>query len=182
MNRLFSASIDRHVWRRFVQTVRNFARGASGTRAKLMLATLIGLSVLINGLNVVNSYVGRDFFTSIEQKSMSGFVAYALLYVAVFAASTVVAVLFRFAEERLGLLWREWLTRDLVEAYVEHPTFYRLNDYVVENGEITNPDQRITDDVRAFTTTTLSFFLLILNASFTVFAFSGVMWLSLIHI
>ena len=67
-----------------------------------MLATLIGLSVLINGLNVVNSCVGRDFFTSIEQKSMSGFAMYAVLYVAVFAASTVVAVLFRFAEERLG--------------------------------------------------------------------------------
>ena len=175
MNRLF-ASIDPQVWRRFVQTVRNFARCEVGARAKLMLAALIGLSVLINGLNVVNSYVGRDFFTSIEQKSMSGFAMYAVLYVAVFAASTVVAVLFRFAEERLGLLWREWLTRDLVSAYVEHPTFYRLNDAVVENGEITNPDQRITDDVRAFTTTTLSFFLLLLNASFTVFAFSGVMW------
>ncbi|MBY0275602.1 ATP-binding cassette domain-containing protein [Candidatus Binatia bacterium] len=175
MNRLF-ASIDPQVWRRFVQTVKSFARSDAGPRAKLMLATLVGLSFAINGLNVVNSYVGRDFFTSIEQQSMPGFVWYAVLYVGVFAASTVVAVLFRFAEERLGLLWRDWLTRDLVSAYVEHPTFYRLNDYVVENGEITNPDQRITDDVRAFTTTTLSFLLLFLNATFTVLAFSGVMW------
>ena len=172
----FPGSVDRQVWRRFVQTVRSFAASEAGTRAKLMLAVLVGLSVVINGLNVVNSYVGRDFFTSIEQKSMSGFVSYAVLYVGVFAASTVVAVLFRFAEERLGLLWRDWLTRDLVSAYVQHPTFYRLNDCVAENGEITNPDQRITDDVRAFTTTTLSFVLMGLNASFTVFAFSGVMW------
>jgi putative ATP-binding cassette transporter len=169
-------SIDRQVWRRFAQTVKSFARSGVGTRAKLMLASLVGLSLAINGLNVVNSYVGRDFFTSIEQQSMSGFVWFAVLYVAVFGASTVVAVLFRFAEERLGLLWRDWLTCDLVSAYVEHPTFYRLNDYVVENGEITNPDQRITDDVRAFTTTTLSFLLLFLNATFTVLAFSGVMW------
>jgi putative ATP-binding cassette transporter len=171
-----AVSIDRQVWRRFVQTVRSFARSEVGARAKMMLASLIGLSLAINGLNVVNSYVGRDFFTSIEQQSMSGFAWFAALYVAVFGASTVVAVLFRFAEERLGLLWRDWLTRDLVGAYVEHPTFYRLNDYVVENGEITNPDQRITDDVRAFTTTTLSFLLMFLNATFTVLAFSGVMW------
>jgi len=172
----FPVSIDRHVRRRFAQTVKSFAVSEVGARAKAMFAALIGLALLISGLNVVNSYVGRDFFTAIEQKSMSGFVGFAILYVGVFAASTLVAVLFRFAEERLGLLWRDWLTRDLVAAYVEHPTFYRLNDCVVENGEITNPDQRIADDVRTFTTTTLSFVLMGLNASFTVFAFSGVMW------
>ncbi len=175
MSRL-PVSVDRDVWRRFVQTVERFVGSEVGRRAKAMFAALIGLSFLINGLNVVNSYVGRDFFTSIEQKSMSGFVSYATLYVGVFAASTAVAVLFRFAEERLGLQWRDWLTRDLVSAYLEHPTFYRLNDCVAENGEITNPDQRIADDVRAFTTSTLSFVLMGLNASFTVFAFSGVMW------
>ena len=62
----FPGSVDRQVWRRFVQTVRSFAASEAGTRAKLMLAVLVGLSVVINGLNVVNSYVGRDFFTSID--------------------------------------------------------------------------------------------------------------------
>jgi putative ATP-binding cassette transporter len=172
----FRMSIDRLVWRRFVRTVRNLAASEVGTRAKLLFAALIGLSFAINGLNVVNSYVGRDFFTAIEQRSMSSFTWQAVVYVCVFAASTFAAVMFRFSEERLGLLWRGWLTRELVSAYVEHPTFYRLNDRLTANGEITNPDQRITDDVRAFTTTTLSFVLMLLNASFTVFAFSGVMW------
>jgi len=169
-------SVDRLVWRRFVQIVKKLARSEVGTKAKLLFAGLIGLSFTINGLNVVNSYVGRDFFTAIEQRSMSGFLSQALLYVGVFAASTVAAVFFRFSEERLGLVWRDWLTRDLVGVYLEHPTFYRLNDNVTANGEITNPDQRISDDVHAFTTTTLSFVLMSLNATFTVFAFSGVMW------
>jgi putative ATP-binding cassette transporter len=39
-----------------------------------------------------------------------------------------------------------------------------------------NPDQRIADDVRTYSTTTLSFALILLNASLTVIAFSGVMW------
>jgi putative ATP-binding cassette transporter len=43
----------------------------------------------INGLNVVNSYVGRDFMTAIERRSTPEFLAKALLYVGVFAASTV---------------------------------------------------------------------------------------------
>jgi putative ATP-binding cassette transporter len=94
----------------------------------------------------------------------------------VFAPSTIVAVIYRFTEERLGLLWRTWLTRRLLITYLEHPTCYRLNDTLVANGEIANPDQRIADDVRAFTATTLSFVLLLLNGTFTAVAFSGVMW------
>src|SRR5262249_58023624 len=51
-------------------------------------------------------------------------------------------------------------------------TPYRLR----EAGEIDNPDQRIADDVRTFTTTTLSFVLMVLNGSITILAFSGVLW------
>ena len=45
----------------------------------------------VNGLNVVNSYVGRDFMTAIADRDMAGFVRLAILYVGVFAATTVVA-------------------------------------------------------------------------------------------
>jgi putative ATP-binding cassette transporter len=114
--------------------------------------------------------------TAIAARNMSGFVRYTVMYVGVFAALTVVAVFYRFAEERLGLLWRESLTRGLVGAYLDHPVYHRLSDRLVANGEIANPDQRITEDVRAFTSSSLSFLLLGLNATLTVFAFSGVLW------
>src|SRR6185503_10116090 len=39
-----------------------------------------------------------------------------------------------------------------------------------------NPDQRIADDVRSFTTSTLSLFLILLNGTLTLVAFSGVLW------
>ena len=44
------------------------------------------------------------------------------------------------------------------------------------SGELANPDQRIAEDVRAFTVTTLSFVLMLLNGSLTIIAFSGVLW------
>jgi putative ATP-binding cassette transporter len=168
--------LDRPTWARFAGAIRSFDRSEVGGRARVRFLALVVLLLCINGLNVVNSYVGRDFMTAIEQRSASAFFRQALLYVAVFAASTLAAVIYRATEERLALLWREWLTRRLVASYTEHPTYYRLNDRLLANGEIANPDQRIADDVRAFTTTTLSFVLLFLNASLTVFAFSGVMW------
>jgi putative ATP-binding cassette transporter len=168
--------IDRLVLLRFVRAIRTFATSEVGGNAKRLAATLMVLLLGINGLNVLNSYVGRDFFTAIERRSLPGFMYQATLYVGVFMMLTAVAVLSRFVEERLGILWREWLTRRLLWSYLEHPIYYRLTDQFLANGEVANPDQRIADDVRSFTTTTISFVLLLVNATVTVVAFSSVMW------
>jgi putative ATP-binding cassette transporter len=168
--------IDRRTWERFLQEVKELAKSETGGKAKGLAAALLALLVGVSLLNVVSSYVGRDFMTAIEHHDMPGFMAQALLYLLVFAASTLVAVIYRYCEERLALLGREWLTRRLIARYTEPPTYYRLNDQLVENGEIANPDQRIAEDVRAFSTTILSFALMVLNGIITVLAFSGVMW------
>jgi putative ATP-binding cassette transporter len=152
--------------------MRSFARSKAGSPAAWLLGALLALMLALNALNVVNSYVGRDFMTAIERRSMPAFVSKALLYVGVFAASTVVAVIFRFCEERLALLWRDWLTRMLLARYLARGSFYHLR----ERGEIANPDQRIADDVRSFTSTTVSFLLMLANGTLTIVAFSGVLW------
>jgi putative ATP-binding cassette transporter len=164
--------LDHLTWRRWRNAVRAFTTSEVGGRAKILFAALLALLLAINGLNVVNSYVGRDFMTAIEERSMLLFVGKALLYIGVFGVSTVVAVIYRFTEERLGLLWREWLTRRLVTRYLQSGTYYWLR----EHAELANPDQRIADDVRSFTATTLSLTLVLLNTTFTIVAFSSVMW------
>jgi len=157
---------------RFVRAIRNFADSEDGWKAKLLFGGLFGLLFAINGMNVLNSYVGRDFMTAIADRDKAEFIRQALLYIGVFAGSTLVSVIARFAEERLGLLWRHFITRRAVVLYLEDGTYYRLN----ASGDLENPDQRIAEDVRVFTTTTLSFVLMLLNSSFTVLAFSGVLW------
>jgi putative ATP-binding cassette transporter len=164
--------LDRLNWAAWRRVVLSVTRSEVGGRVKLLFAVLLALLLAINGLNVVNSYVGRDFMTAIEQRSRSGFLTMAVLYIGVFAVSTAAAVIYRFTEERLALLWRHWMTRAFVERYLHDATYYRLR----EQGEIPNPDQRIADDVRTFTTTTLSLLLVWLNGTFTILAFSGVMW------
>lgn len=164
--------LTRESWTRWRRTVRAFATSEVGGRAAALFALLFAFLIGINGLNVLNSYVGRDFMTEIEHRSSSGFVQKGVLYVGVFALSTLAAVLYRFTEERLGLLWRQWLTQRIVRRYVSDATYFRLR----EASELANPDQRIADDVRTFTAMTLSLTLVLLNATFTVIAFAGVMW------
>jgi putative ATP-binding cassette transporter len=167
------ASLNRQSWDRFVRNIRQFAAsGATGRKAKWLFALLLLFMFAINGLNVVNSFIGRFFMTAIENRNQSEFMRQALFYIGIFAALTVVATIYRYIEERLGLLWREWATRKAVTDYANHRVYYRLKS----QGDVGNPDQRIADDIRTFTVTTLSFLLMMLNGSFTVIAFSGVLW------
>ena len=157
---------------RFLRAVKTFAQSEVGWKAKLIFTALVLLLCAANALNVVNSYVGRDFMTAIADRDMSGFVRQAFLYIGVFAALTLVAIVARFGEERLALLWRDTMTRGILRRYLADGTYQRLN----ASEAIANPDQRISEDVRAFTVTTLSFALMALNSVFTIVAFSGVLW------
>ena len=164
--------LNRQTARRFARAVRDLLSSEVRGRAIGLLILLLTFALSVNGLNVVNSYVGRDFMTAIANRDMSGFLRMAILYLGVFAATTAVAAFYRFSEERMGLLWRSWLTKHVTERYLDRRTYLRLR----ESAEVDNPDQRITEDIRAFTTTALSFTLISLNSLLAVVSFSGVLW------
>lgn len=165
-------AFNRQVWNRFVRIVVMFTGDpAVGRTALGRFGLLVFFLFGFNGLNVVNSYVGRDFMTAVAERDLDRLITQTLFYLLVFAALTVIAVVSRYIEEGLGLLWREWLTRLSLDRYLRHRNYYRLS----LTGEVRNPDQRITDDIKAFTVTTLSFALILLNSGFTVIAFSGVL-------
>lgn len=160
----------------FIQLIRNFVRSENGGKAMGLFALIIALVLGVNGFNIVSSYVGRDFMTAVAGRDAPGYLWLAALYAAAFAGLTLVAVFLHYAEERLGLLWRDWMTRSFLDLYLRYPTYYRMNDALIRSTGMEHPDQRIAEDVRVFTTTTLSFTLMFLNSAFTVVAFSGVLW------
>jgi ABC-type uncharacterized transport system fused permease/ATPase subunit len=133
----------RNTWSRFVAVARPFFRSEVRRRGVALLALLIGLLLAVSGLNVINSYVGRDFMTALSQRQAGRVSSLALLYVGVFAASTVVAVFERFTERHLGLLWRQWLTRHLTDRYLTGHAYYHIDP----GGAVDNPDQRIAEDI-----------------------------------
>ena len=166
------AAFDRVTIRRFLRAVKDFFTSEVRWKARGFFALLIAFALTVNGLNVVNSYVGRDFFTAIAHRDEAGFVRQAIFFVAVLALTTMVVVFYRFTEERLGLFWRVWLTQRIIHKYLENRTYL----YLKQSAAIENPDQRIAEEVRVFTATTLSFTLMFMNGVLTVLAFSGVLW------
>ena len=170
--RWHNINISRQQFRLLSEAIGDLLKSPVGFKARLFVVALFILMLGINGLNVMNSYVGRYFMSAIEHRDYDGFVRYAWLFVAVFAASTIAGALFRYSEERLGMLWREWLTRRVTGVYIEHHLYLCMG----RGDTLSNPDQRITEDIKQLTTATLSFVLMLINGTITVFSFSGVLW------
>jgi len=142
-------------------------RGARG-----LLALLLLLSLAVNGLNVAISFVSRYFETALAQKDQPTFWRFLFIYAGVFVVGTPIVVMFRYIQKKLGLYWRDWLTKNFLAKYFQDRYYYEINS----NTNIDNPDQRISEDVREFTRTSLTFLLLILTSIIQIISFTGVLW------
>lgn len=148
----------------FASERRNKARG--------FLVVLLALSLAVGGVQVLMSYAGRDFMNAIAKMDSPAYWKYLWLYLGTFALAVPIGVYYRWIEERLALLWREWLAQHLIKRYFNNRAYYRLRG----SESIDNPDQRISEDVRNFTISSLSFLLIALNSLVTLVAFIGVLW------
>jgi putative ATP-binding cassette transporter len=173
---MFNIPLNDQGWGLFVELIRNLVRSDIGSRATGLFGLLIAMLLGINGLNILSSFVGRDFMSAIAERQTRTYLVQGALYIGVFGLSTIVAVFLRYIEETLAFLCRDWMTRRFVDLYLQYPTYYRMNDAALAASGVEHPDQRIADDVKVFATTTLSFTLMALNGGFTILAFSGVLW------
>jgi putative ATP-binding cassette transporter len=165
-------SLNRSLWSQFLAIGLPFYKSAARKRALGGFGLLVALLLAVNGMNVVNSFVNRHFMTALAERHAARFFAFAGIFAGAFAVSTVLEVFARYAEQWLGVVWREWLTRCLLDRYLASRAYLRLAD----QHDIDNPDERISQDIKTFTTTTLSILVMLLNGILTLAAFSWVLW------
>ena len=134
---------------------------------------LVTLSFSLIGLQVLMSYANRYMMNAVTDKDLATFWKEILFYLFAIAIAIPVGVFYRYAEEKFSVLWRDWMTNKLLKKYFYKRSYYMLRG----NEELDNPDQRITEDVRSFTGTTLSFALIILNSFVTLVSFVGVIFI-----
>lgn len=158
----------RQLWR----VTQAFFKSERRGKARTLSILLLTLSVASVGVTVLTSYAGRDVITAIEKKHVDVYWIALGRYLATFVVAVLIDVYFRWAEQSLALLWREWMSQHLIKRYFNNRAYYRLRG----SESIDNPDQRISEDVRNFTVDSLSYALLALNSVMTLFGFLGVLW------
>lgn len=171
------ASADQRVHRlqilkRFAQLAKAFFLYGTRHETRVFVILLLVLSLAIGLVQVLVSYAGRNFITSLTQRDTAGFYRNLWIYIGTFAIAVPVAVYYRYCSDRLALLWRLWLTNILVSRFFYNRAYYRLR----HSDRVDNPDQRISEDVRSFTTGVLGYLLTLINSGVTLFAFLGVLF------
>ena len=158
--------------RRLIRISRAFFFSGSRREAWLLVTVLLLLCLAVGASQVLISYVGRNFINSLAQRDSVRFYKDLWVYLAAFAVAIPIGVFYRYTAERLSLLWREWMTHVLVRRYFFHHAYYHLRG----SNRLDNPDQRIAEDVKSFTTGVLGYLLTVLNSAITLICFIGILW------
>jgi putative ATP-binding cassette transporter len=159
------------LWR-FYRLISAFVVGESRGQARTLLAALLGLSIAVGVIQVLISYAARDFVTALTDRDEPGFYRNLWRYLGTFAIAIPIGAFYKYVADRLSLAWREWMTNHLLRRYFYNRVYYRLRSSKV----VDNPDQRITEDVRLFTTNILGYLLIVINSLITLVGFIGVLW------
>jgi vitamin B12/bleomycin/antimicrobial peptide transport system ATP-binding/permease protein len=137
-----------------------------------LLSALLLFSIMVSGLNVVISFTIRFIETALVDKDEATFWLFLGVYGGVFVVGTAIVVIYRYCQKLLGVYWREWLTQNILQRYLQNRAYYQIN----AQKEIDNPDQRLAEDVQSFTRTSLTLLLSILDSVITLVSFVGVLW------
>lgn len=162
----------RSSWRQLGTLLRAFFVSEVRKRAWLWLVILLLFCFAIAKVSVIMNEAQGEFFTALSKRQEAVYWGAIRWWMTLFAIAVPLAALYRYSEERLSLLWREWMTRHLLQRYCSNRVYYRL----IGSDRVDNPDQRIAEDVKLFATTTLSLLLILLQSVVMVGAFVAVVW------
>ncbi len=132
-----------------------------------LLGIIVLMLLAVNGINAGIGFIARDLSNSLVAKEEDGFYRILAIYACCFVVALPIRVSQIFFTLKLGIIWREWLSKSLIGDYMNNRAYYVLNPNDEQATDVDNPDQRITDDTRAFTGQSLQFTLGIFDALLT---------------
>ncbi len=133
----------------------------------LFLGIIVLMLLTVNGINAGIGFIARDLTNALVEKQEDGFYRILGIYACCFVVALPIRVSQIFFTYKLGIIWREWLSKSLVKDYMTNKAYYQLNPNDEEQTDVDNPDQRITDDTKAFTGQSLTFTLGVFDALLT---------------
>lgn len=156
--------------RRFCQSAFRFWTGWRGWSVIGLLIAVVLLQLLVQyWLNFWN----RDFFNALERKDGSALWAQAQLFVPLATCSLLLALLSVWGRMTAQRNWREWLTKHLIDYWLEDDRHRRLK-FIAGGHEY--PEYRIADDARVATDAPIDLALGLLTSLLSAITFISILW------
>jgi putative ATP-binding cassette transporter len=164
--------VDRHLWQRFWAIATPYWHHEEKWQAWGLLLLLLLLLLGQTQFAVLFNEQTGEFTSALAAREEARFwdaIKYCLVLLAV---AVPIYAFYYFVRDKLGILWRRWLTDRFLDSYFSLRHYYELN----ANAGIDNPDQRISEDINTFTQRSLYFLLILIGAILQLVAFSSVLW------
>lgn len=136
-------------------------------------AVIIGINIAQVYMNVVFSYWGNRFFTALQQKDAIAFWKEIVFFSFVAAIWITAAVYEVYLNAWFEVRWRRWMSSRYLRSWLNDNTHYRMR---LTGEQTDNPDQRIAEDIRKFTTFTRFMYLRFFSSILNLYAFIGILW------
>ncbi|MCD5996602.1 ABC transporter ATP-binding protein/permease [Pseudomonas sp. CDFA 602] len=147
-------------------------RSEEKTMAWVLLVSVIALSLFSVQVSVLFNSWYRDFYNALQNKDLGAF-THLILYFSGIAAIAILAAVYRlYLTQLLTIRWRRWLTEQHFARWLAHKNYYHLE----QGGYTDNPDQRLSEDLNEFTTSTLSLGLGLMSSVVSLVSFSVILW------
>jgi len=166
--------INLEPFKRFWAIAKLYWLGNEKKGAICLLALLALLLLSFTWMNVVLNTKSGELITALSNQDKTRFYGDIKILFGLLIIATPMGAAYSYLGDKLGLFWRRWLTNHFMGEYFGERSFYKISNFY---PDIDNPDQRISQDLNSFCLESLNFFLLIISATSTVIAFSGVLWL-----
>jgi len=140
--------------------------------AWILLIAVIALSLFSVAISVVINSWYRDFYNALEKKDLEAFTQQILYFCGIAAVGILGAVYRLYLTQMLTIRWRRWLTEQHFAKWLSHKNYYQLE----QGGYTDNPDQRLSQDLDQFTTSTLSLGLGLMRTVVSLVSFSIILW------
>src|SRR5476649_45016 len=161
-----------HFFRRTWAMITPYWRSEEKGKAWLLLAAVIGLSLFSVAISVWINHWYKDFYNALEKKDTAAFWQLIGYFGGIAAVAILGAVYRLYLTQMLTIRWRAWLTEKHFARWLANKNYYQLE----QGGYTDNPDQRISEDLNNFTSSTLSLGLGLLRNVVSLVSFSIILW------
>src|ERR1051326_6577754 len=103
-----------------------FARSEERWRARLLLTVIVALTLGAVFVNVRLNDWNRRFFEMLQNKDTPSFLSLILEFSILAAFYILIAVYRLYLRQMLQMRWRAWLTKQMVDRWLDDKVYYRL--------------------------------------------------------
>ena len=160
----------RNLFRAFWILFKGYWQSEEKWKAIGLFAVVIGLNFAMVWLLVQINTWYNEFYNALQEYEKASFWPLVGKFTGLAFVYIIIAVYAVYLRQLLQIRWRTWMTKNYLNSWMKNQTYYHLQN------STDNPDQRISEDIGSFVSTTLALIVGFLKQITTLVAFSFVLW------